>query len=156
MPSRIFIAEIQSAGPNGVWTNYHTIFNTEGVFGKKGRVPVVLEIAGKTFRTSTFPEPNGSGYIQFNKTMQQETGIKAGARVEVTSTLDIAPRELDTPPDLMDALGQNSSALAYWNKLAYSHKKVYVLWIDEAKQPETRLRRIQKAIDNLTAEKSLK
>jgi hypothetical protein len=156
MTSRTFIAEIQSAGPNGAWTNFHTPFNTEEAFGKKGRVPVVLEIAEKTFRTSTFPEPDGSGYIQFGKAMQQETGIKAGDRVEVTLALDTALRELVTPPDLADALNKNSSALAYWNNLAYSHKKVYVLWIDEAKQSETRLRRIQKTVENLTAGKNLR
>jgi hypothetical protein len=156
MPAITFIAEIHNAGPNGAWTNFHTPFNTKDVFGKKGRVPVVLEIGGKTFRTSTFPEPDGSGYIQFSKSMQQETGIKAGDRVEVTLTLDSAPRELETPSDLLAVLNQNMVAQANWGKMAYSHKKVYLLWIDEAKQPETRIRRINKTVENLTAGKNLK
>jgi hypothetical protein len=151
-----FIAEINPAGPNGSWTNFHTPFKTAAVFGKKGRVPVILEVAGKTFHTSTFPEPDGSGYIQFSKSMQQETGVKAGDRVEVTLTLDTAPRELETPVDLAAALDQNLAALAVWNKMVYSHKKEYAVWIDDAKHIETRQRRILKTVENLAAGKNLK
>jgi hypothetical protein len=156
MTSRTFLADIQSAGPKGSWTNFHTPFNTSEVFGKKGRVPVIMLAAGHTFRTSIFPEPDGTGYIQFNKVMQQETGLNAGDQVEVTLTLDPEPRELETPKDLEMLICKNPDAQIYWEKLAYSHKKVYLLWIDAAKQPETRARRIQKAVLNLAVGKNLK
>jgi hypothetical protein len=154
--AKTFLAEIKSAGPNGSWTNFHTPFNTQEVFGRKGRVAVVLEIAGKTFHTSTFPEPDGTGYIQFSKSMQQECGIKAGDRVEVTLTLDTAPRVLETPVDLAAALSKNETVRTAWDKLAYSHKKEYVVWLDDARQTETRQRRIQKTIENLETGKKFK
>jgi hypothetical protein len=156
MTSRTFLADIQCAGPHGSWTNIHTPFNTSEVFGKKGRVPVLMKIAGRTNRTSIFPESDGTGYIQFNKVMQQETGLNAGDQVEVTLTLDPEPRELETPKDLESVISKNVDARIYWEKLAYSHKKVYLLWIDAAKQPETRARRIQKAVLNLAVGKNLK
>jgi hypothetical protein len=56
---------------------------------------------------------------------------------------------LDTPDDLREALDGNGEAAAFFGKLAPSHKKEYILWIVEAKRPETRLARIQKTIEKL-------
>lgn len=88
--------------------------------------------------------------------MQQETGVKTGDRLEITLSLDTSPRELETPHDLVVALDENIAAHANWEKMAYSHRKTYVSWIDEARQPETRVRRIQKTVENLAAGKKLK
>lgn len=38
-----------------------------------------------------------------------------------------------------------------FEKLSYSHKKEYIAWVEEAKQPETRMKRIQEAIVRLTS-----
>jgi hypothetical protein len=57
---------------------------------------------------------------------------------------------LDTPDDLREALDGNGEAAAFFGKLAPSHKKEYILWIVEAKRPETRLARVQKTIEKLT------
>jgi hypothetical protein len=57
---------------------------------------------------------------------------------------------LDTPDDLREALDVNGEAAAFFGNLAPSHKKEYILWIVEAKRPETRLARVQKTIEKLT------
>lgn len=41
--------------------------------------------------------------------------------------------------------------LGYFENLAYSHRKEYIRWIEEAKKPETRANRIAKAIEKLSA-----
>jgi hypothetical protein len=56
---------------------------------------------------------------------------------------------LDTPDDLREALDANGEAAAFFGKLAPSHKKEYILWITEAKRPETRLARVEKTIEKL-------
>lgn len=53
------------------------------------------------------------------------------------------------PLDLAEALTPHPMALNYFNQLAYSHKKEYVLWILSAKQDKTRQARIEKALDML-------
>jgi len=40
--------------------------------------------------------------------------------------------------------------------LSYSHKKEYADWIESAKKPQTRLNRIEKAIEMLAARKTPK
>ncbi len=55
------------------------------------------------------------------------------------------------PSDLARALKQNVVAAAAWKKLAPSHKREHLKHILEAKKPETRARRIEKAIVMLSA-----
>jgi hypothetical protein len=57
---------------------------------------------------------------------------------------------LDTPDDLREAFDANREAEAFFAKLAPSHKKEYIRWIVEAKRAETRLARVQKAIEKLS------
>ncbi|MCX7743977.1 MAG: YdeI/OmpD-associated family protein [Flavobacteriales bacterium] len=56
---------------------------------------------------------------------------------------------LEIPVDFMELLKQNPLALATFEKFSYSHRKEYVTWITEAKKPETRMRRMEKALEML-------
>jgi uncharacterized protein YdeI (YjbR/CyaY-like superfamily) len=53
------------------------------------------------------------------------------------------------PADLAKALAKNAGAKARWEKLSYTHKREHVEAILQAKKPETRERRIAKAIEML-------
>lgn len=55
---------------------------------------------------------------------------------------------LDT--DISEALRANPAALSRFEGLPPSHKAEYLKWIDEARRPETRGRRIAGMIDRLT------
>jgi uncharacterized protein YdeI (YjbR/CyaY-like superfamily) len=50
------------------------------------------------------------------------------------------PRNPETPKDLIKALGKSSEK---FNKLAPSYKRYYIYWIENAKRPETRKKRIK-------------
>ena len=63
--------------------------------------------------------------------------------------IDVEHKIVNLPADLKNALEQHPNALNYFNKLAYSHKKEYVLWILTAKQDKTRMARINKTIEML-------
>lgn len=68
------------------------------------------------------------------------------AKGEKKSAAPLAP-----PADLAERLGENASAKATWDTLAPSHRKEYVGWIEEAKKPETRARRLDKTVEMLAA-----
>ncbi|TFE30739.1 YdeI/OmpD-associated family protein [Cohnella luojiensis] len=57
---------------------------------------------------------------------------------------------LEIPQDLQAAVDANAEATAFFGNLAPSHKKEYVRWIVEAKREETRVSRIEKAIEKLS------
>jgi uncharacterized protein YdeI (YjbR/CyaY-like superfamily) len=65
------------------------------------------------------------------------------------------PRKINMPPELRDGLGKNSEAAAFFDGLAPSCQRQYMTWIDAAKRPETRARRVREAIDLLSSRKRL-
>ena len=56
-------------------------------------------------------------------------------------------KELPVPPDLKKALAANGKAAAKFHNFAPSHRRDYLDWISEAKQPATRERRLQTTIE---------
>lgn len=52
-----------------------------------------------------------------------------------------------TPEDLAAALGRTRGLLARFEAQSPSHRREYVEWIEEAKKPETRARRIAQAVE---------
>ena len=53
------------------------------------------------------------------------------------------------PIDFQAALNDNPEALHVFTNFAYTHRKEYVRWVEEAKKQETRDNRIQKAVERI-------
>lgn len=58
-------------------------------------------------------------------------------------------QQASLPVDLQEALAANPTARQRFLALPPSHQREYLKWIDEAKRPETRARRIQGTIERL-------
>jgi len=58
-----------------------------------------------------------------------------------------ARKALVVPTDLEGCLKKDDQAWVHWEKFNYTHKKEYVEWITDAKQEETRKRRIAQALE---------
>jgi uncharacterized protein YdeI (YjbR/CyaY-like superfamily) len=58
---------------------------------------------------------------------------------------------MDVPPDIRDALAKHAEARRVFDKLPPSHRREYLRWIEEAKKPETRSKRIGGMMERLTA-----
>ena len=112
------------------------------------RFPVVATVNGYTWRT-TVTRMRGEFLLGLNRAVRQEAGVEAGDTVEVKLELDTAPREIELPEALANALGEDSEARAAFDRLAYTHRKEYARWIDEAKRGETRQRRVAQALQML-------
>jgi hypothetical protein len=121
-------------------TMFRVPFDLEEAFGR-ARPPVKVTIRGHTWRT-TPGVYGGVGYIGVNRAVKAATGVDAGDRVDVTMELDTEPRRVTLPADLRAALAANPTAKSAFAKLSYTHKREYVEWVEEAKRPETRVRRI--------------
>src|SRR6266480_3973221 len=64
-----------------------------------------------------------------------------------------AGEEPRVPTDLRKALAATPKAKAQWNDLTPIARRDFISWIDAAKQPETRRRRIERACSMLIAGK---
>jgi hypothetical protein len=148
-----FEAKLIGKGPGNAWTFLPIPFDVQKAFGSKARVPVVGTINGFSFRNSLMPEGDGTHAIMVNKELQKGAKAAAGDTVAVVIELDKTPRTVTIPDDLRDILAKHEPAKTAFAKLAYSHKKAFLDWIDSAKRPETRIKRLKETIDMLQAGK---
>lgn len=114
--------------------------------GKRPAVRVTLQ--GYTYR-STIAKMGEHYLISFSSEHRTNSGLKGDETLDVTLELDTAPRRVEPPEDLKVSL-EAAGLLAAFMALAPSHQKEYVRNIEEAKTPETRERRISKAVEKLS------
>ena len=126
-------------------------FDVQKVFGTRARVPVRGTINGFAFRSSVFPKGDGQHYMVVNREVRAGAKVKGGETVSVVMERDEEPRTVEPPAELARALKGNKEARAAWEKLSYSHRKEYARSVEEAKRPETRQRRVEKALAELAA-----
>jgi hypothetical protein len=107
--------------------------------GKKPKVKVSLN--GTTYR-STVAVMGGLFMLPLSQERRQAAGVKGGDKIEVTLELDTEPRTVEIPDDLAAELAKHPGTAAAFDALAYSARKEFVRQVEEAKAPETRLRRI--------------
>ena len=109
------------------------------------RPPVLVNVNGYEYR-STVGVMGGKHMISISAAVRVATGLKAGDPLRVTLTVADTPREIDVPADLAAALAADERAAAFFGKLSNSMRRYHVDNINTAKSPETRQRRIDKAI----------
>lgn len=102
-----------------------------------GKRPAVNVTINGTFQYRTTVAPMGGAYwIPVSAERRDGAAIKAGDAIEV-------------PQDFQAALEGDLAAKQFFDSLAYSHQLRHVLAITDAKTPETRQRRIDKALEML-------
>lgn len=141
-----FRAEVQLAGKSatGIVVPAKIV---EGL-AAGGRPPVRVTVAGHTYRT-TVATRGGKFKVPLSAENREAAGLSAGDVVDVGIELDTGPREVTIPPDFEDALQADQEARRFFDGLSYSQKQWFVLGIEQAKKPETRQRRIVKAVSRL-------
>lgn len=98
---------------------------------------------------------DGDVFIVVNKELRDKIGKGSGEVVEMTVGRDTSAVVVSIPADLKKALSQNAKAETSFRKMAPSHRKAYVQWIEQAKKAETRESRLKKAIHMLLQGKTM-
>jgi len=116
--------------------------------GAGKRPAVSVTIGGHTYR-STIAPMGGRFLLPLSAENRTAAGVVAGDEVDVTVERDDAPREVLVPPDLQAALDADPAAKAFFEGLSKSNRQRHVLSVEGAKTPETRARRVEKAVVSL-------
>ena len=69
--------------------------------------------------------------------------------MQVTLELDTEPRVVEVPDDLSKAI-EAAGVREALERSSYTARKEFARLVESAKSPETRLRRIQKIVNNLS------
>ena len=120
--------------------------------GAGKRPPVKVTINGHTWR-STIAVMGGRYMLGVAAEHRAAAKVAAGETLKVALELDAEPRTVDVPTDLAKAL-KAAGATEAFERLSFTHRKEHVRAIEEAKKPETRQRRIEKAVEMVSARKA--
>ena len=125
-------------------------FDVEKVFGAK-RVPVIVSINGARHR-STIVKMSGKYMVGVPKVFREAAGVNAGDSITVSLEKDAAERTVEIPKDLLSAL-EKANLTTVFEKMSYTHRKEYANAVMDAKKEETRIRRIEKTIEQLISKR---
>jgi hypothetical protein len=132
--------------PAAAGTGVHVPPAVMKLFGGRIRVRVCVTINDVTWRT-TIADMGAGPMIGVTAATRKAAGIERGERVTIALEEDKEERTVEVPADFAKAM--NKSQRKAYDSMSYTHRKEYAQWIEAAKKPETRKRRIEKALAKL-------
>ncbi len=108
-----------------------------GSLAAGNRPAVTVTLNGLSYR-STAARMGGLFMVPLSAERREAAGVAAGDEVDVDIEVDREPRQVEVPPDLVQALAGNAAAKDFFDALSYSHQSSYVAWIEAAKKQDTR------------------
>jgi hypothetical protein len=149
-----FEAELQGEG-GGTWVDVPVDLKT--TFGKGNLVPIVATFNGTVPYQGILAMMGGAHpMLLVRSDVREELGVQVGDRLQVRIALDTAPREVNLPEDVAELVDANSDAAATWEALSPGNRREYARWIEDAKRPETRQRRVEEMVRKLAAGEKLR
>lgn len=136
-------AELEATGGTTTGFRIPDVFVDE--LGGGSRPKVVVSVNGRTFRTS-IARMGDEFWLGLSSARRTEAGVSAGDVLDLDITLDTAPREVDVPDDLAEALAVEPEAKAFWDTLSYSKQRWHAEQVTSAKKAETRAARVEKSV----------
>jgi hypothetical protein len=124
----------------------------EGACGElgEGEYPAVRGIAGGLpLRATLVPGGKGNYRLFLHSRIWKRLRVDAGDVVELYLEGDPEPREVAPPKELLAALATHRGALAAFQSATDGLRREFVNWVQDAKRPETRDRRLRVGISHL-------
>jgi hypothetical protein len=145
-PDFAFSTVLAERGPTGLWPHLFLSPEASAWLGRRGMVDLIVNVNGVMFRRTARPDGAGGHFVVFNAEMRERSGVEPGDRLRVGLAADHAPNVVNTPRELEQALESDPAARSAYGSMPPSHRHAYVQFVQEAKRPETKVRRIQQAL----------
>ena len=131
------------------WVIIRIPLDVPKVWGTRGMVRVKGEINGFAFRASVFPTREGYHCMIIKKSMQTGANAFLGDIAHFRIEPDPAKPVTGVPPELQRILNEDRSFRRWFDRLTFSMRKWICYWIVNVKNPESRLRRAERAAEQL-------
>jgi hypothetical protein len=141
-----FTAKIETGDGGGAYVLFP--YDVEREFGTKGKVPVKASFDGVPYTGSLIKYGNPQHMLPILKAIREQIGKAPGDTVEVEIWKEDAPRTLEIPAQFKEAM-KKGGVTSVFDALSYTHRKEYCRWVTGAKKEETRLYRLQQAVEML-------
>lgn len=141
------------AGKTGPWAFLILPKTASDRLPRRGRTTVEGTLNGHPFQATLEPDGQLSHWLKVGKELSEACGVQVGD----VATLAIAPVEQEpepkVPADLHEALAASPQARTVWDATTTIARLDWIHWIESAKRPKTRQRRIANACDMLASGK---
>lgn len=138
-----FTGELQATGGNT--TGFEIPDALVAELGGGGRPKVAVTVNGHTFRGS-IAKMGGAYWLGVSAERRAEAGLTAGDVLDLDIELDTAPRVVEVPADLAEALAADEAARTFWAGLSHTNQKWHADQVTGAKKAETRAARVAKSV----------
>lgn len=115
----------------------------------RGMVAVEGLVDNNSFISICEPDGNGGHLLRFDSEFMQDLNKQPGQNVSITMEPAKEEIEIAVPKDLSEALKNNSLARELWNSITPLARRDWIHWISNAKQAETRARRVEQTCSKL-------
>jgi hypothetical protein len=126
-------------------------FDPSTEWGDKDRHDVTGTIAGYKVRGKLTPRDHAY-YLELGPSWCRDGSVVAGARVAVELGPE-GPQVGAMADDIGAALDAEPAARRFFESLATFYRKNFIRWIEDARRPETRAKRIAETVATLKAGK---
>jgi len=147
---RTFQATLEPRRGGGV--SVRIPFDPADAWGAKDRHYVTGAIGGYCVR-GTLTTVSGDPYLLLGPAWCRDLRVGAGASVAV-SLVPEGPQLGTLAPDLRAALAADPKVRRFFESLATFYRNGYVDWVEAAKRPETRAKRITETVEALRAQRN--
>lgn len=123
-------------------------------FAEKGRIRIAGQLNGTGFNATLMPVKARGHVLYLPGGLRAATGVKAGDVVSV----DLQPQtaqQVTPPSDLGSALHDQPGAADVWRQQTVAQRRELTRYIDDARTPATRKRRIDRVVAQLVGEAAL-
>ena len=153
----IFRATLHRSDDSGAACFVDFPHDLKATFGRGNLVPVVATWDGRVeYRGSLAMMGGDRAMLLCRKDVLAQLGKGPGEVVQVSVALDTAPREVEVPEALGNALDAVEGGRAAWAALSPSARREHAQWVAEAKRDATRDARVLKSVALVLAGKRVR
>lgn len=121
------------------------------VLGRRKQVWIRGTVNGTPFETTLLPKAEGGSYLVLKYELRKRIGAKPGDDLDLAIEPNPVPRnrDLPVPEDLAAVLEEFPEVKDAFGRLAKSRRYYILDYIEQAKKPETRAKRIEKSLQDI-------
>jgi len=135
-------------GPQkGVYAEFP--FDSVKEFATRKPVRVKVEFEGKPYFMSLLPNGKGGHWLHVRKEIRGVIGKEEGDTIRVSVEKDNSPKTVEIPEYLQWLLDNDKIVMGYFTKLPFSAKKFWMEYIQEQKNDDMKVKRINRLFEYL-------
>lgn len=124
-------------------------FDSVAEFGSRRPVRVKVTFDGQLYSMSLLPNGKGGHWLHVRKEIRVAIGKEEGDSISVTIEIDNSPKTVEIPEYLQWLLDDDSTIAKYFEKLPFSAKKFWIAYIQEPKNDDIKVQRINRLFEYL-------